>query len=294
MNQTIFLIFVGCLASLVLMGCSSSPKERETPLVMNQVLADDAPCWIRNPQCLSTNDDNSLYFVGRSDETLPNWSFPKRESFYSAQRDAEMQYARFLGVDISSSSFMKEVFNNKVYQSQFEQTNTEELQHRLSDIKKVDEYFVALHETEDGEPLWLVYMLIKVSPDIIEKHRLATSKEIIKRESEAEDIWTAYLYNIDDTVSVFVNEVKINQCDLAQSCTIELSPHLEYGNNKLRLEFENAALWWAYGYQILKNNKTMYQGKCGQVWLFGCNGDTTVGKVHEFEFEIDKPLKSQP
>lgn len=291
MHHKFCLIFMAYIMSVFLAACSSSPKERETPLVMNNVLAADAPCWIRNPECMLVEGEDAVYFVGRSENALPNWGSPQRESFDSARKDAELQYARFLGVDITSSIFMQELLNNQQYQSQFKQTITEDFKHRLSDIKKVDEYFIALHETDRGEPLWLVYMLIKVNLDIVEKHRLAAIEESIKRENEAEDEWVAFLYNIDDSVSVYVNDVKINQCDLAQSCEVALSPHLEFGKNTLRLEYQNAALWWAYGYQILKNNTTMYQGKCGQVWLFGCKNDTTIGMVHEFEIEIEKPIK---
>lgn len=288
MHQKFWIMYVACLASLFLGACSSSPKERQTPLVMNKVLSDDVPCWIRNPECLSKEGDSeAVYFVGRSETAKANWGAPHRESFYSAQRDAEVQYARFLGVDISSSIFMQELLNNQQYQNQFQQTTTEDMQHRISDIKKVDEYFVALHETSDGEPYWLVYMLIKVNADIVEKHRLAASQEAQKRELEAE--WVAILNNVDDTVSVFVNDTKISQCDLTQTCKVALTPHLEVGKNSIRLEFENLALLWAYGYQILRNNQIMYQGKCGQIWLYGCKNDTTVGVVHEFEFEIDKP-----
>lgn len=291
MQQRFLYLIIVSFVLTYLSACASGPKQRDVPLEMNAVLAKDTPCWIRNPECVSKGEDNAVYFVGRSEKPLSNWGAPKRDSFHSAQRDAELQYARFLGVDISSSIFLKKVLNNQQYQSQFEQKTKEEFKHSLSDIKKIDEYFIAHHETDEGEPIWLVYMLIKVNADIVEKHRLATKAERIKRESETQDEWVASLYNIDDSVSVFVNDIKINQCDLAQSCQVALTPHLESGNNKVRLEYVNNALWWAYGYEILKNEAIMYKGKCGQVWLFGCKGDTTVGKVHTFEFDIDKPIK---
>ena len=46
---------------------------------------------------------------------------------------------------------------------------------------------------------------------------------------------------------------------------------------------------WTYGYEILKGEQVMYEGKCGQVWLYGCSWDTSAGVIHTFEFEVERP-----
>jgi hypothetical protein len=103
------------------------------------------------------------------------------------------------------------------------------------------------------------------------------------------DEWTVSVFNIDDSAAVYANGKKIHQCEFSRSCTIKLNPHLKSGRNKVRLEYSNRALFWTYGYKVLKNDEVMYTGRCGQVWVFGCSWNISLGVVHSFEFEIEKP-----
>ena len=282
---------VALLAALGLVACASAPVQKATPLGMSSVKAADEPCWLRAPDCTAGPEDTALYFVGQSKEPLASWGRPKRESFHSAQSDAEQQYARYLGVDIQSSVYLQSVFKNEHYQSQFEETIKQSVNRTVSDLVKADEYFVAYQQTGEGEPLWTVYVLIKIEKENVDRHRIAVAQET-KRRAEAPpppDEWTASVFNIDDSVSIYVNGTKIDQCDFSSSCTVKLSPHFKSGSNKVRLEYSNHAVFWTYGYKILKNKKVMYKGRCGQVWVIGCSFDTTIGVVHTFEFEVEKP-----
>jgi hypothetical protein len=258
---------------------------------MKSVKAADEPCWIRAPNCTADAENTALYFVGQSKEPLASWGRPKRRSFHSAQSDAEQQYARYLGVDIQSSVYLQSVFKNEYYQSQFEETSKQSVKRTVSELIKADEYFVAYQQTSDGEPLWTVYVLIKIEKENVQRHRNAIAQEI-KRQVEKPpppDEWIASVFNIDDSVSIYVNGTKIDQCDFSRSCDVKLSPHFKSGTNKVRLEYRNFALFWTYGYEILKNKKVMYKGRCGQVWVFGCALNIKTGVVHTFVFEVEKP-----
>ena len=101
-------------------GCSSAPVKKSAPLTMNSVKAADEPCWIRTPDCRANDGQPALYFVGQSEKPLASWGRPKRESFHSAQRDAEQAYARYLAVDIKASTYIQSLLKDEHYQSQFE------------------------------------------------------------------------------------------------------------------------------------------------------------------------------
>ena len=283
-----FLLFVS-LSGLT--ACSSSPVKKAVPLSMSAVKAIDEPCWIRTPDCIADAENSALYFVGQSEQPLASLGRPKRESFHSAQRDAEQQYARYLAVDIKSSIYLQSLFNNEHYQSQFKETIRQNVNHTISELIKADEYFIAHQQTHDDEPLWTVYVLIKIAKESVSRHRVAIAEEAERRADAPPppDEWTASVFNIDDTAAIYINGKKINQCGFSRKCTVKLSPHFKSGLNRVRLEYRNRALWWTYGYKILKNDEVMYTGRCGQVWLFGCSWDTTRGVVHKFDFEVKKP-----
>jgi len=272
---------------------------------MTSVRAADEPCWVRTPDCRADAESTALYFVGQSKQPQASWGRPKRDSFHSAQTDAEQQYARYLAVDIKSSTYLRSLFENEHYQSQFKETIEQSVNHTVSELIKADDYFVAHQQTSEGEPLWTVYVLIKIAKENVKRHRLAIAEEARRRAEEARrraeearrraeappppDEWTASVFNIDDSVAIYVNAQKINQCGFSRSCTVKLSPHFKSGLNKVRLAYKNRALFWTYGYKIRKNDEVMYAGRCGQVWLFGCSWNTTRGVVHTFEFEVVKP-----
>jgi hypothetical protein len=251
----------------------------------------DEPCWILRPSCLVTSEDTALYFVGQSAEPLANWGRPKRASTQSAQGNAEQQYARFLGVEITSSSFLQSLLKDEQYQSQFRQTSTLNVNHTVSDLVKVDEYAGVYQQTSEGEPLWTVYVLIKVSQESVDKHRIAVAEEAKRKANEPPplDEWTAKVFNIDDSATVYVNGTQITRCGFSDSCTVSLGKHFKPGTNHVRFDYDNRLGFWTYGYEVRKNDEVMYEGSCGQVWVFGCSWDTTVGIIYTFEFEVDQP-----
>jgi hypothetical protein len=248
MSSQIFRTFLLFASLSGLTACSSSPVMKAIPLSMSGVKGSDEPCWIRTPDCVADAENTALYFVGQSEEPLASLGRPKRESFRSAQRDAEQQYARYLAVDIKSSIYLRSLFNNEHYQSQFKETIRQSVNHTVSELIKADEYFIAHQQTRDNEPLWTVYVLIKIAKESVNRHRVAIAEES-KRRAEAPpppDEWTASVFNIDDTVAIYINGKKINQCGFSRSCTVKLSPHFKSGPNKVRLEYRNRALWWTY------------------------------------------------
>ena len=157
LRQTFNVLFLHALLG-GLSGCASAPVKQKTPLTMQQVKPADEPCWVRTPDCQEDASRSSLYFVGRSQERLANVGQPRRASFRSAQRDAEQEYARYLGVDIESSSYLKSLFKNERYQMQFEETIHETVEQTVSELVKADEYFVSYEVDAEGVPLWTAYV----------------------------------------------------------------------------------------------------------------------------------------
>ena len=280
-----------CLALVVAtLGCASSAPVPEAKPKATAIAANPAPCWIDKPQCQKTTEDSAFYFVGQSKEPLAHPGRPSRNSVHAARRDAEVAYARFLGVDIETSSTLKTVFSNESYWVQFQEDIQEDVDATVDSLVKVEQYNVADQYTEEGMPLWNVYVLVKVAQESVVRHRAAIAEERKLAESAPPppDEWVASVYNIDDSVSVYVNGTKVNQCDFSRSCEIRLTPHFRPGINKVKLVYQNDVGFWAYGYEILKNDEVMYKGRCGQVWVYGCGFlDTTLGVVHEFEFKVD-------
>lgn len=94
----------------------------------------------------------SFYFVGQSKEPLAHPGRPSRDSIHAARRDAEVAYARFLGVDIETSSTLQTVFSNESYRVQFQEDIKEDVVATVESLVKVDEYDVADQYTEEGIP----------------------------------------------------------------------------------------------------------------------------------------------
>lgn len=289
MTRQLFLTLLACSLG-GLYGCAATtlvPTQNATTASMASA---EEPCWVKRPNCLAKGEDTALYFVGQSAQPLANWGRPERASTQSAQTDAEQQYARFLGVEITSSVYLQSLLEDERYQSQFSHTVTSNVDRTVSDLVKVDEYFVAYQQTTEGQPLWTVYVLIKVSKESVDTHRVAVAEEAKRRANAPPppDEWTAKVFNIDDSATIYVNGTKISECGFSDTCTVGLGPHFEPGANHVRIDFGNRLGFWTYGYEVHKNDELMYEGSCGQVWVFGCSWDTTIGVAHSFEFQVEK------
>ena len=274
-----------------LIGCSSAPYDNPKVRSMSILQAVDEPCWVRTPHCRDDINGTAIYFVGQSKVPIANWGSPGRDSYQSAQRDAEHAYARYLGVEVESSSYLQSIFKNEEYRLRFRETIQEKVHHTVSELTKTDDYFVSHRQTSEGEPLWTVYVLLKIEKADVRKHQEAIAQEArqLALAPEPPDQWVATVFNIDDTVDVYVNEKKISQCDFSRTCEIKLNPHFKKGQNKVRFEYRNNILFWTYGYEVSKNGEVMYEGRCGQVWVLGCGFlNTQKGLVHSFEFEVEK------
>ena len=151
-------VFVSALTA-----CSSNAVNQAKPVSINNPQPTPEPCWVKTPDCGAKPDENTLYFVGQSKEPLASWGRPLRDSYHSAKRDAEQEYARFLGVDIEASSYLQSLFKHQHYQMQFQETVKESVNHTVSELIKADDYFVAYQQTSDGEPMWTVYVLLKIA-----------------------------------------------------------------------------------------------------------------------------------
>ena len=290
MRLSIRLTGVCIVLALLAQACASAEASSSSGLVVQNAPKPEAPCWIDRPDCLAVAGESALYFVGQSESPLAHPGQPARESVHAARRDAELAYARFLAVDIETSSTLRTVFTNDSYRLQFDENIKEQVSQTVGALRKAAQYNVSHDVSPDGVPKWSVFVLLKVFEEDVAKHRLAIAaeKERLENLPPSQDEWVVSLFNIDDSVSVYVNDLKINQCDLSRSCKVKLSPHFRPGSNQVRLVYRNEALFWTYGYEVFKNEELMYKGRCGQVWVFGCGFlNMNVGDVHQFDFEVE-------
>ena len=60
-------------------------------------------------------------------------------------------------------------------------------------------------------PKWSVFVLLKVFEEDVAKHRLAIAaeKERLENLPPSQDEWVVSLFNIDDSVSVYVNDLRV-------------------------------------------------------------------------------------
>ncbi|MEE2787750.1 MAG: hypothetical protein VX589_10455 [Myxococcota bacterium] len=280
----LFSLSLAWLSSLY--ACGSAPTR---PTTVGHV--DDAPCWVKRPDCRAKPNDRALYFVGQSKSPLASWGRPQRASVHSAQNDAEQQYARYLGVEIQSSIFLQQVLEDERYVSQFNHTLRSNVDRTVSDLVKADEFFAAYEYTSDNQPKWTVYVLIKIEKETVARHKAAIEEEAKRRANAPppEAQWTARVFNLDDGASIFVNGQKVNQCGFSRSCTVKLNAHFKPGTNEVRLDFINRLLFWTYGYEIKRDDEVMYHGRCGQVWVYGCGFSVKRGVVQSLTFQVEYP-----
>ena len=288
-RQSTILLHLCLIISL--WSCGSSPSKPASHLHLSKQKISPAPCWISSPQCLEDESKSALYFVGQSAQPSPGEHRPSREAFKSAQKDAEKQYASYLGVDVKSSSLIQSLINDEQSSSQFTETTQTTVKRTVSHLVKAGEYFFPEGQNEKGEILWTAFILLKIDRDAVKKHEqlIAEEKENQKNKSHTSDSWIVSVFNIDDSASIFVNGTKINQCGFSRSCDVRLNPHLRQGINHIRLEYTNHIGGWTYGYKVTKNDEIMYEGRCGQVWFYGCKlFNFKTGVMHQFKFQIDQ------
>ena len=89
------------------------------------------------------------------------------------------------------------VLDDEQYQSQFSHTLRSNVDRTVSDLVKADEYFVAYQRTDEGEPKWTAYVLIKIEKSTVSQHRLAIAEARRRAEAPPPPQWTASVFNID-------------------------------------------------------------------------------------------------
>ena len=283
--------------SLLLLGSCGSPAVKLSQNMAPVTDAASEPCWVKRPDCREERGEEVIYFVGQSSAPLAQWGRPKRESLDSAMVNAETQYARFLGVEVEASTQLEESFDERDSSVQSSQRIRSRSSQVVGGLIKVDEYFTAYQVTEEGEPLWTVYVLVKIDRDQVKRDQTKiANKDATKPNDDLQKLspsqpvekrWTAKVFNIDDTVTVRMNGAVISQCEFSRTCDIELDTHLRSGANQVELIFKNRIGFWTYGYEVREGDRLIYQGSCGRVWLYGCDWDISRGVVHRFKFQID-------
>ena len=261
-----------CIVLVILaQACTSTEASSSNARLVQRAHAPEAPCWIDRPDCLAVAGESALILWGNQTTLCLILGNQPETQVHAARRDAELAYARFLAVDIETSSTLRTVFTNDSYRLQFDENIKEQVSHRVGASCKAAQYNVVHEVSPEGVPMWSVFVLFKgVSEEDVAKHRIAIAAERERLENlpPLQDEWVVSLFNIDDSVSVYVNDLKINQCDLSRSCKVKLSPHFRPGTNRVRFVYRNEVFLWTYGYEVFKNDEMMYKGRWSSLGLW--------------------------
>ena len=177
-----------------------------------------------------------------------------------AQKDAEQQYARYLGV-ACSSTFLS-VLDDPITTANSVRPSMR-AERTVSHLTKADEYQVSGQRAHQDSRFGLSFILLKIERSVVKAHQAAVAEEADwpskkarlqeKQQSQNKqdvqskasastmhsDGWVVSVYNVDDLAAIYVNDQKVRECGFARSCQVALAPHLTEGINRVRLVYKN-------------------------------------------------------
>ena len=96
--------------------------------------------------------------------------------------------------------FLQEVFSEGDDRTSMTQQVSSTVNQKVSDVRRIAEYALPVLMTEDAEPAWTVYLLIKIDGEAVERHRKAIAQEALSvaKPRPKGERWVVELSNIDD------------------------------------------------------------------------------------------------
>jgi hypothetical protein len=95
------------------------------------------------------------------------------------------------------------------------------------------------------------------------------------------------IYNVDDFAAVFINGSPLIQIGYNQTREIDITRLLKRGNNKIQFVVKNIQEEFTYGFEIFRNNETIFHDECGLAGSSGCGRNTRLGIVYERFFNLE-------
>lgn len=88
-------------------------------------------------------------------------------------------------------------------------------------------------------------------------------------------------YNIDDRATVYVNGRQIVQIRYKATNEIDISRFLNIGENQVRFVLENFQEGFTYGFEIYRDDTSIFKDECGIAGSLGCRMSSRLGKVYD-------------
>lgn len=96
-----------------------------------------------------------------------------------------------------------------------------------------------------------------------------------------ESNYSVNTYNVDDLAMVYVNGSKILETSFYRNGNTDITRFLRPGNNEVRFVLQNSKDGFTYGFEIRRDNKSIFKDDCGVAGKTGCRGSSQTGIVYD-------------
>ena len=96
-----------------------------------------------------------------------------------------------------------------------------------------------------------------------------------------ESFYSIKIYNIDDLATIYVNGSQLLQIRYKNTKQIDITNLLHPGENEVRFVLQNFQEDFTYGFEIYRNNESIFKDECGVVGRSGCRRSSQRGVVYD-------------
>jgi uncharacterized membrane protein len=93
--------------------------------------------------------------------------------------------------------------------------------------------------------------------------------------------YSVKVYNVDDLATVYVNGSKQFDVEYTKTERRDITSSLRPGNNQVRLVLQNHVAGYTYGFEIFRDNVSIFKDECGLVMSYICKGSSQTGTVYD-------------
>lgn len=93
--------------------------------------------------------------------------------------------------------------------------------------------------------------------------------------------YSVRIYNIDDLATVYVNGTQVLQIPYKGTRQIDITNLLRPGQNEVRFVLENFQEGFTYGFEINRNNESIFRDECGAAGITGCRRSVETGRIYD-------------
>lgn len=129
-----------------------------------------------------------------------------------------------------------------------------------------------------------LFYVALVSPEDESSRYKSTFSNVIRsiifypngNDNEINDSYSLKIYNVDDLAQVYINGSEILQVRYKDNKQIDITNILRPGNNSIRFVTTNYQEGFTYGFEVYRNNESIFQDECGDSYKrIGCRGNNS-------------------